>query len=85
MFGHRLKVAVIMKEGMALFDAKRANDDIYGFAHRHSSRAQKAIISCSLDGKRIAQHRSDSELAEVPLDQGSMMLVAGALKNFDEN
>lgn len=37
MFGHWIEISVIMEKEMVFFDAKRADDDIYGFAHRNSA------------------------------------------------
>lgn len=85
MLGHRVEIPIVVKKGMAFFDAERANDDIYSLAHCNSLCPQEAVVTRSLGGKRIVQHRSNGELAKILFDQSRVSLATGALKDFEKN
>jgi hypothetical protein len=84
-FLHRCEIAVIMQQGMAMLDAKGADNDIGRLADRDAQRSQLAIIPSDARRKIAIEKRYKRIPAQAALDALSMGFVPGALKDLDQD
>ncbi len=82
---HRRKIAVIVQQGAATFDAKRSDDDVRCLPDRYAEVSQVAIIASGQRGQFVVEERHKGKLAQSPFDPRRMGLVPGALKNLEQN
>src|SRR6516162_7796632 len=82
---HRRKIAVVVQQRTATFDAKRADDDVGGLADRYAHVSQPAIVPGGARREIGVQERHHIEAAQAPFDARRVKFVAGALKNFKQD
>jgi len=85
MFFHREKIAVVMQQRVAIFDAERADGNVGGFADRDADLPQLTIIPRGARDQVGVQERYDGKLAQAAFNARGMSLIPGALKNFEKN
>ena len=61
---HRRKITVVVQQCAPAFDAKRADDDVGGFADRYTQVPQLGIIPCGARGEVAIEKRHDIEPAQ---------------------
>jgi hypothetical protein len=76
---HRVEVSVVVQQSVSALDAECADDHIDCLADRDVPLSEHAVVSGSFDCRRRIQHRHNSELSKVPLNQLGMRFVARAL------
>src|SRR5260370_40459148 len=81
----RIKVAVAMKQFMALGDAECRDERVDGSAHRHSTCAERSVISSGGERDFAAHHWPEFERREVPADAVKIEIRAKSLQDFSEN
>lgn len=82
---HRYKIAVIVQQHMAMFDAKGADDNVGCFPDRDAQFSQLAVISGDTRGQIGIQKRHNRELAQSTFNARGMGVVPGALKDFEQD
>ena len=80
-----VKVAVGMKQHMAVPDAERRDQRVYRFAHRHALSPEGAVILRG--GKRdlAPRHRAEFERLEMPPRPVEVEIGSESLQNLDKN
>ncbi len=82
---HRIEIAVIVQQRMAVLDAKRANDQVNGLADRDALSPQGTIIVCRLDRDFRVEHPDNIEVVQLAGDPLSMSLVPCALQDLKQH
>lgn len=62
MHGKRVKVAVVVQEGVSVADAKSGDDHIDRLAHRYALLSELPVIAGGSHGKFVVQDPHDLEL-----------------------
>src|SRR5260370_41957885 len=81
----RIKVAVAMKQFMALGDAECRDERVDGSAHRHSTCAKRSVISSGGERDFAAHHWPEFERREVPAHPAKSGCRAKTLEAISEN
>lgn len=55
MLVHRLEVAVVVQQFVAVLDAEGADDQVHGLAAADAERSESAAVSCSHDYKPVVR------------------------------
>lgn len=79
MAGHRVEIAVVVKQWRTVLDAPGADQEIDGLANCDPAPPQGTEIAGCRDGDRVAGHRHDFEAAQESLDVPSGSLAVEAL------
>lgn len=84
-FFHRLKIAIVVQQGVTVLDAKSADDDIGRLADCDAASSQLTIIAGGARGQINVQEGHEHILAECALDPSRMSVVASALEDFEQD
>jgi hypothetical protein len=76
---HRRKIAVIVQQRMATFDAEGADDDVSGLADRDAEFSQLAIVAGGTRCQVGVQKRDEGINAQSAFNARRVGLVPGAL------
>jgi len=82
---HRRKIAVIVQQRMATFDAEGADDDVGGLADCDAQFSQLAIVAGGTRGQVGVQERDESITAQSAFNARRVGLVPSALKDFEQD
>lgn len=82
---HRQEVLIVLKQREDTLDAERPEDEVDGFPDGDTARAQRACVAGSRDAKPGVEDLHQRKLAHVALEPLRMTVVAGALKDFEED
>jgi hypothetical protein len=82
---HGHKIAIVVQQRAAAFNAKRADNDVVRFADRYSHIPETTIVPRGARGEIGVEERHDLEAAQAALDTRRGKLIASALKNFKQN
>jgi hypothetical protein len=82
---HRVEIAVVVQQRVALLDAERANDQVGRLADGDALAPQHAVIMRRLHGNSLIQHRHDIERSQVPRESNRMGFIARALQHLQHD
>lgn len=82
---HGRKIAVVMQQDVAIFDAKSADDDVSRLADRDAKASEGTIIARCAAGEFGVQQRHKRIPAQRSLNTRRVLLISGALKDLQQN
>ncbi len=82
---HRLEISVVVQQGVAVFDAERADQQVDRLAHGHALAAQEAMVRCRPHGDAGVDKRDDIQPPQRLFHPGGFVVGPKPLENLAEN
>ena len=85
MLAHRLEIAILVQQRVAVLDAVGADDQIRRLADRAVGSPQDAVVSRHLNRQGFTEHRHNLEVTQLAAKSRGMRFVACASQHLQQD